>query len=66
MSNEKNSEWFVIESLPIRELSNETWIPNTKKRIGDIHSTLDINPESKTFGEVHSTLRVPGNKDMHF
>lgn len=62
----KTPNWFVIESLPIRELSNEPWIPNTRKKIGDIHSTVDINPDSESFGEAHFTMRIPGGEDLHF
>ena len=70
MENSKNSEWFVIEPIPIRKLLNQDFYPlsdgNMKKIGGDIHSTLDINPNSDTFGEVHSTLQIPGIKKAHF
>ncbi len=59
--------WEVIESTPIRELIGEDTFKlldgNLKKIGGDIHTTVDTNPNSSTFGEVHCTLRLPGGKE---
>ena len=61
--------WKVNESTPIRDLIGQATyqLPdgNMKKIGGDIHSTVDINPNSETFGEVHSTMRIPGANDYH-
>ena len=63
-------DWHVIDSTPIRDLiGQETFrLPDgNRKRVGgDIHHTVDVNPESETFGEVHTTLRLPGLDAMHF
>ena len=64
MNKEKSPNWFVVESTPIRKLVDD--LSHIKKGGGDIHSTIDINPESKTFGELHTTLRLPGNKEIHY
>ena len=63
------SSWDVVESTKIRDLIGENTFPtldgNMKKIGGDIHSTVDINPESPTFGEVHSTVQLPGIDSIH-
>jgi len=70
MNNSEKSSWYVIESTPIRELINQDFYQlsdgNMKKIKGDIHSTIDSNPNSKTFGELHSTLRIAKNMEYHF
>jgi hypothetical protein len=59
--NIKKEKWDVIESIPLKKLTNEL-----SKVGGDIHTTVDIDPNSSTFGELHTTLRIPGNRDSHF
>ena len=64
------SKWEILDSLKIRDLiEDETFkLPdgNMKKIGGDIHPTVDIDPDSPDFGEVHSTMRLPGKKVYHF
>lgn len=59
--------WDFCEGLPVSEMVGGVRLAdgNTMTRLGDIHNTIDINPESKTFGEVHWTLRLKGGKEYH-
>lgn len=63
------SVWDVVESVKIRDLIGENTFRtpdgNMKNIGGDIHSTVDINPESSTFGEIHSTVQLPGDVKIH-
>jgi hypothetical protein len=43
-----------IESFPLRNFEMGAG--------GDIHNTVDTNPDSQTFGDVHWTMRLPGTK----
>lgn len=61
--NESNSidtrpSWGVLESTPLRELAGEDVG-------GDIHTTVDLNPDSPTFGDAHWTMRLPGGTSIH-
>lgn len=64
--SDNSPSWFVADITPIRDLARqeffETSDGNMKKVGGDIHSTVDVNPNSPTFGEVHSTLQLPKKK----
>lgn len=64
-----NPEWEVIERTPIRDFLDTDFYTNPhgdpKKIGGDIHTTVDVNPNSPTFGEVHSTLQLPGDLPNH-
>jgi hypothetical protein len=61
----KDNEIGGFESLRIRDIIDEPTFKNKfgddKKIGGDIHTTIDVNPNSPTFGEPHQTLELPGS-----
>lgn len=52
-------QWDVVDRTPLRNIVNEPIG-------GDIHTTVDINPNSPSFGEPHDTLQMPGGNKLHF
>lgn len=57
-SLDQRPNWSVIDGTPLRDLVGEDVG-------GDIHHTVDANPESPTFGDVHWTVQLPGGRDLH-
>lgn len=76
-----NPQWEVVERTSMKSILSDVGLSskdnvydgcfmtsdgNKKKIPGDLHSTMDMSPESETFGKLHSTLRLNKYfKDFH-